>query len=90
MSTFDVLEHRGTAALLRVFGAVALFLVLHLIRIPLVLVAAVLEGVMRRVDGYATRAASAPPVRPINHFFVPPQANQYATPPPYATGRRTP
>jgi hypothetical protein len=90
MSTFDVLEDRGTAALLKVFGAVALFLTLHLIRIPLVLIAAVLEGIMRRVDGYATRAATTAPVRPINQFFVPPQPNQYATPAPYSAGRRTP
>lgn len=70
MSTFDVLERYGTAALLRFAAAVALFLVLHLARIPLVLVARVLEGVMRRVDAYAAAQASRPPTRPINHFFA--------------------
>lgn len=69
MSTFDVLARYGTAALLRFAAAVALFLVLHLIRIPLVLVARVLEGVMRRVDAYAVTQASRPPSGPINHFF---------------------
>ncbi|MBN6036231.1 hypothetical protein [Amycolatopsis sp. 195334CR] len=70
MSTFDVLSRYGTAALLRFAGAVALFLTLHLIRIPLVLLARVLEGVMRRIDGYAVRQASAKPTSPINHFFA--------------------
>jgi hypothetical protein len=88
MTTFDVLHRYGTAALLRVFGAFAVFLLLHLIRIPLVLLAAVLEGVMRRADDYLTRQASAPPARPINQFFVPQQPNQYATPPPHPAGRR--
>lgn len=69
MSTFDVLNRHGTAALLRFAAAVALFLVLHLIRIPLVLIARVLEGVMQRVDGYAIRQASRPQ-KPINHFFA--------------------
>jgi hypothetical protein len=70
VSTFDVLHAYGTAALLRFAGAVALFLVLHLIRIPLVVLAAVLEGVMRRVDGYATRQASQGSQRPVNQFFA--------------------
>lgn len=69
MSTFDVLQRHGTAALLRFAAAVALFLVLHLIRIPLVLLARVLEIGMRRADGFATRQASRPPSGPINHFF---------------------
>jgi hypothetical protein len=70
MTVFDVLHRYGTAALLRFAGAVALFLLLHLLRIPIVLTARVLEGVIRRVDGYATRQASAPPTRPINQFFA--------------------
>jgi hypothetical protein len=70
MTTFDVLDRYGTAALLRFASAVVLFLVLHLLRIPLVVLAAVLEGVMRRVDGYATRQASQGPQRPINQFFA--------------------
>jgi len=70
MSTFDVLHHYGTAALLRFAAAVALFLLLHLVRIPLVLIARVLEGVMRRVDGYAVRQATQRSPRPINQFFA--------------------
>jgi hypothetical protein len=70
MTTFDVLQRYGTFALLRFAASVVLFLVLHLIRIPLVILAAVLEGLMRRVDGYATRQASQRPQRPINQFFA--------------------
>ncbi|PXY31105.1 hypothetical protein [Prauserella muralis] len=69
MSTFDVLARYGTAALLRFVGAVVLFLLLHLARIPLVLLARVLEIAMRRIDAYAARQASRPPRRPINHYF---------------------
>ncbi|MEU3274513.1 hypothetical protein ABZ639_27025 [Saccharomonospora sp. NPDC006951] len=69
MSTFDVLRTYGTAALLRFVGAVVLFLIFHLIRIPLVLVARVLEVAMRRIDGFAARQASRPPRRPVNQFF---------------------
>ncbi|MFC4004892.1 hypothetical protein ACFS2C_23550 [Prauserella oleivorans] len=76
MSTFDVLRTYGTAALLRFAGAVVLFLVLHLVRIPLVLLARVLEVGMRRIDGYAARQASRPPRRPINHFFDPSTSTQ--------------
>ncbi|PXY35182.1 hypothetical protein BAY59_01245 [Prauserella coralliicola] len=70
MSTFEVLRQYGTGALLRFAGAVALFLVLHLVRIPLVLLARVLEVAMRRVDGFAIRQASTPPSRPVNDFFA--------------------
>ncbi|MCR3719923.1 MULTISPECIES: hypothetical protein [Prauserella salsuginis group] len=70
MSSFDVLARYGTGALLRFAAAVALFLVLHLIRIPLVLAARVLEVGMRRADGFATRQASQAPDGPINHFFA--------------------
>lgn len=69
MSTFDVLHRYGTAALLRFAAAVAMFLVLHLVRIPLVLAARVLEVGMRRADAFATRQASTPPSGPVNHFF---------------------
>jgi hypothetical protein len=70
MSTFDVLGRFGTAALLRFVGAVAVFLLLHLARIPLILAARVLEGVMRRLDAYATRQATTHPRDPINHYFA--------------------
>ncbi|MBK1784549.1 hypothetical protein [Prauserella cavernicola] len=69
MSIFDVLSRFGTVALLRFVGAVLLFLVLHLLRIPFVLLVRVLEGVLRRIDGYAIRQASRPPKGPINDFF---------------------
>jgi hypothetical protein len=71
MSIFDVLSRYGTAALLRFTAAVALFLLLHLIRIPLVLAARVLEISMHRINDYAARQASTPPTRPINQFFRP-------------------
>lgn len=69
MSIFDVLQRFGTAALLRFTGAVAVFLLLHLIRIPLVVVARVLEISMRRVNAYAARQATQPPAGPVNQFF---------------------
>lgn len=69
MSLFDVLSRFGTAALLRFVGAVLLFLLLHLLRIPLVLAARVLEGVLRRLDHYAARQASRPPRGPVNDFY---------------------
>lgn len=69
MSAFDVLARLGTKALLKFACAVGLFLVLHLVRIPLVLAARVLEIGMHRADLYATRQASTPPRGPINHYF---------------------
>ncbi|RJQ84758.1 hypothetical protein [Amycolatopsis panacis] len=69
MSTFDVLQRFGTLALIRHAVTVLLFLVLHLIRIPLVLVARVIEGVMRELDRYATAQASRPRSEPVNQFF---------------------
>lgn len=66
-----LLARNGTAALLRVFGLVALFLVLHLIRIPLVLLVRVLDGVMSRVDACATAQVTTRPRGPINHYFDP-------------------
>lgn len=59
MSAFDVLERFGTAALLRFLGAVAVFVLLHLVRLPLLTLARLLEVGMRRVDGYLTAAATA-------------------------------
>jgi hypothetical protein len=71
MSIFEVLERHGTAALFRFVGAVVLFLTLHAVRLPLVILARILEGVMRRVDTFAVRQATARPTRPINQFFTP-------------------
>jgi hypothetical protein len=76
MTTFEVLNRYGTAALLRFVGAVLLFCVLHLVRLPLVLLARVLEVSMRRVDAYATRQAAHRPTRPINHYFAEEDSNR--------------
>jgi len=70
MSIFDVLDRLGTAALLRFTAAVVLFLTIHLVRVPFVLVARVLEFSLRRLDRYVTTAASRPPQRPVNRFFA--------------------
>ncbi len=70
MSTFDVLERYGTAALVRHVGTLVLFLVLLFLRIPFVLAERVLAGVLKRLDAYATAQASRPPTRPINHYFA--------------------
>jgi hypothetical protein len=69
MSTFDVLQQHGTAALARHVGWLLLFLVLHLIRIPFVLIERVLAGALVRIDSAATTQASRMPRRPINQFF---------------------
>lgn len=72
MSAFDVLSRFGTAALLRFLGAVVLFVLLHVLRIPVYLLAKVLEIGMRRVDGALQRAVSAAgPSKPHNDFFAP-------------------
>lgn len=54
MSTFAVLHTYGLATLLRFLGALALFIALHLVRLPLVVAARVLEVAMFRVDAYLT------------------------------------
>lgn len=71
MSMFEVLSRFGTWALLRFIGAAVLFLLLHLLRIPFVLTARVLEIAMRRANAAAARVASQPPRKPINQFFNP-------------------
>lgn len=73
MSAFDVLDRYGTAALLRFLGAVALFVALHLVRLPFVLLARVLEVGMGRVDGYLTGAlgtATQPPGPSAHHPYA--------------------
>jgi hypothetical protein len=69
------LQRFGTWALLRFGAAVAVFLVLHLIRIPLVLGARMVEVAMRRADAYTARLASQDPRGPINQFF--PDSNAF-------------
>lgn len=61
MSAFDVLDRYGTGALVRFLGAVALFVALHLLRLPFVLLARLLEVGMGRVDGYLTGSLAADP-----------------------------
>jgi hypothetical protein len=68
VNTFEVLQQRGTLALIRFAGTVCLFLVLHLLRIPLVVCERILAGVLVRLDQAATRQASRPPRR-VNQFF---------------------
>ncbi|MBE1502671.1 hypothetical protein H4696_009771 [Amycolatopsis lexingtonensis] len=75
-----LLERNGTWALLRIFAALALFLVLHLIRIPLVLLARILAGVMARLDGYATTHVTREPAGPINHYFDPHTTHPHPAP----------
>lgn len=70
MSMFEVLGRHGTARLLCFTGALLLFLALHLARIPLVLVARVLEVALGRIDTYAARQSSRPTRGPINHFYA--------------------
>ncbi|MFD6073280.1 hypothetical protein [Amycolatopsis lurida] len=66
-----LLENRGTWALCKVFVAFAVFLMLHLVRIPLVLLVRILAGVIGELDGYTTRQITTPPRGPINHYYDP-------------------
>ncbi|MFI5558980.1 hypothetical protein ACIA2T_06840 [Amycolatopsis japonica] len=76
MTVFNVLETRGTGALLRFVAAVVLFAVLQLMRIPLGLLLQVITGVMSRVDGYAVTQVSRSPRGPINHFAYTPTGRE--------------
>lgn len=69
MSAFEVLQRKGTLALLGFLAALLGFVALHLVRIPLVLMAAVLAGVMSRLDAAITRKATGPAEGPVNQFF---------------------
>jgi hypothetical protein len=69
MSIFDVLQQHGTAALARHVGWLLLFLILHLIRIPFVLIERILAGALVRINKAATTQASRIPKRPVNQFF---------------------
>ncbi|RZQ64415.1 hypothetical protein [Amycolatopsis suaedae] len=64
MSAFDVLSRVGTAALVRFTLALLAFVVVHLVRLPLLALAAVLERLMRRLDARLaalTGTATEPP-----------------------------
>jgi hypothetical protein len=58
VSTYDVLHRFGTAALLRFVALVALFALLHLLRLPFLGIAAGLDAAMRRVDAATTARVS--------------------------------
>ncbi|WAL64451.1 hypothetical protein ORV05_26265 [Amycolatopsis cynarae] len=60
MSLFEVLRAYGAPALLRFVLALLAFLVLHLVRLPFVLLVLGLEAGLRATDRYATRQAGAP------------------------------
>ena len=74
VSVFEVLERYGTWVLLKFAAAVALFLALHLVRIPLVLAARVLEIALHRVNRFAARVSTQAPAGPVNQFFHSTQA----------------
>lgn len=61
MSATDVLARFGTWALLRFVLALLVFVLLHLVRMPVLLLAVALESAMSRVDGVVTAAVSQDP-----------------------------
>ncbi|MFL6123741.1 hypothetical protein [Actinophytocola sp.] len=61
MSATDVLSRFGTWALVRFVLALLVFVLLHLVRLPVVLLAVVLAGAMSRVDHAVTAAVSSEP-----------------------------
>lgn len=58
MSATDVLARFGTWALLKFVVALLVFVLLHLMRLPVLLLAVVLESAMSRVDMAVTAAVS--------------------------------
>jgi hypothetical protein len=52
MSPVEVVHQLGTVALLRLLAGLLVFVVLHLVRLPLLLATRVLEVSMRRVDRF--------------------------------------
>ncbi|WP_460404954.1 hypothetical protein [Actinophytocola sediminis] len=65
MSATDVLARFGTWALLRFTLALLVFVLLHLVRLPVLLLTAVLDGAMSRVDRAVTSAVSGPGPGPV-------------------------
>lgn len=61
MSATDVLARYGTWALVKFVLALLVFVVLHLMRLPVLLLAVVLDGAMSRVDKAVTSAVSGEP-----------------------------
>ena len=64
-----LVERNGTWVLVKVFAAVAVWLVLHLTRAALVLVVRLLTGAMARADRYASTTALTPPTQRGTHYF---------------------
>lgn len=58
MSASDVLARFGTWALVKFTAALCLFVLLHLVRMPVLLLVAVLNAAMSRVDAAVTSAVS--------------------------------
>ena len=63
MSAMEVLARFGTFALLRFVLALLVFVALHLVRLPILMVVRVLEAAMSRVDRAVTAAVSASAAR---------------------------
>lgn len=61
MSARAVLARFGTWALLRFVLALLVFVLLHLVRLPVLLLAVALDSAMSRVDGAVTAAVSGGP-----------------------------
>jgi len=64
VSAFDVLHHYGARALIGFLFTIAVFVALHLIRLPLLGAARALETAMHRVNARLTRAVDTPPAGP--------------------------
>lgn len=60
MSAREVLVRFGTWALLRFVLALLAFVVLHLVRVPFLVIARLLDAAMSRVDRAVTSAVSTP------------------------------
>jgi hypothetical protein len=58
VTAFDALDRDGAGPLARFVAALAVFLLLHLLRWPLTVAVRVLEVAMRRVDAYVTGTAN--------------------------------
>ena len=61
MSATDVLSRFGTWALVKFVLALLVFVLLHLARLPVLLLAVVLDGAMSRVDTAVTSDVSGEP-----------------------------
>lgn len=64
MSTFDVLEQHGAWRLTGFLVAVAMFLLLHLLRLPFRAIERGLHAAQRGLDARITQCLSPPTTRP--------------------------